>query len=66
MTHGYELREGIAGGKGDTGHRETKWEKLGNCNNIINKIYLKKESVLNFNVSGDILFPFFFYLLCST
>ena len=29
MTHEYELREGIAGRKGDTRRRETKGEKLG-------------------------------------
>ena len=29
MTHGHELREGIAGGNGGTKQREVKGEKLG-------------------------------------
>ena len=29
MTHGHELREGIAGGYGGTGQRGAKWEKFG-------------------------------------
>ena len=44
MTQGHELRwgnDGRRGGKGWRGIRERqKWD---NCNNIINKIYLKKK-----------------------
>ena len=40
MTHGHEPRWGNDGGMGGAGWRERK--KWGNCNNIINKIYLKK------------------------
>ena len=43
MTHGHELRGGIAGGKGvpgEGGQRRKNWE---NCNSIINKIYFKNK-----------------------
>ena len=46
--YGHELRGGTAGGLGGAGQRGDKGGKWGNCNSIINKIYLKKESkVLN-------------------
>ena len=40
-THGQELREGNAGGRGDIGGRRIKGRKWDNYNSIINKIYLK-------------------------
>ena len=40
MTHGHELREGIAGADGGTRQREAKGGNWDNCNN---KISLKKE-----------------------
>ena len=42
MTHGHELKEGIAGGKrvpGSGGKGKENWD---NCNGIINKIYFLK------------------------
>ena len=41
MTHGHEVREGNAGGRG-AGHRGIKEGKWDNCNSVINKIYFKK------------------------
>ena len=43
-----ETKAGIARGNGDTGWRGTKGENWDNCNNIINKLYLKKE-IANLN-----------------
>ena len=39
MTHGHELEEGYAGGRGCAGQRGIKGGKWDNCNSIINKIY---------------------------
>ena len=41
MTHGHELKRGIAGGKGGTEQSGAKGKNWDNCNSIINKIYLK-------------------------
>ena len=43
MTHGHELKRGIAGGKGGTEQSGAKGKNWDNCNSIINKIYLKKK-----------------------
>ena len=40
-------KRGIVGGKGDTGQRGAKGENWNNCNDIINKIYLKKPTRQN-------------------
>ena len=42
-THGHELSGGWAGGLGDTGQSGDKGGNWKNCNNIINKIYFKKD-----------------------
>ena len=46
-THGHELRGAgrNAGGLGAAGRKGYKGKKWGNCNSIINKIYLKKEKI---------------------
>ena len=44
MTHGYELKGEIAGGKGVTRQRGAKGENWDNCNGIINKMYFLKRS----------------------
>ena len=44
MTHGHELNQGNAGGRGCAGWRETKGGKWDNCNSIINKTYLKTKN----------------------
>ena len=41
MTHGHELKGGNVGGRGWAGWSGVKEGKWDNCNNIINKIYLK-------------------------
>ena len=38
-THGHELKEGNAGGRGCPGQRRRKGGKWDNCNSIINKMY---------------------------
>ena len=43
MTHGRELKAGNVGGRGWAGWRGIMGGKWDNCNNIINKIYFKKE-----------------------
>ena len=45
MTHGHELYGGNVGGRGCAGWSGVKGEKWDNCNSIINKIYLKKNSI---------------------
>ena len=46
MTHGHELRWGSDGGREGTGRRGIKGrKKWDNCNGIINKIYLKRDSI---------------------
>ena len=46
MTHGHELRWGNAGEWEYTGQRGIKGrKKWDNCNGIINKIYLKRDSI---------------------
>ena len=46
-THGHELREGNAGGRGyrAEGNKGGKWD---NCNSVINKIYLPLSFFLSF------------------
>ena len=43
MTHGHELKGENVGGRGCAGQRGIKRGKWEKCNNIINKMYLKKE-----------------------
>ena len=47
MTHGHELKKGIAGGKWGTRQRGQRGKNWDNCNSITNKIYFKKNSVSN-------------------
>ena len=46
MTHGNELRWGNVSGRWDTRQRGIKGrKKQDNCNNIINKMYLKNKKI---------------------
>ena len=45
MTHGHELKQGNAGGRGCAGQRGIKGKEWDNCNSIINKIYIFKNLV---------------------
>ena len=42
MTHGHELKGGNVDRRGGARYSGVKGGKWGNCNSIINKIYLKK------------------------
>ena len=46
-THGHELKDGNAGGRGSAGWRRIKGGEWDNCNSIINKIYLKNKKLKN-------------------
>ena len=51
MTHRHDLRWGNDGGRGLQGGGEERRGKIwGNCNSIINKIYLKKKKVKGFRI----------------
>ena len=52
MTHGHELREGNAGGRGCAGWRGMKGrKKWDNCNSMINKIYITKKKINSYRIS---------------
>ena len=50
MTYGHELRGGLLERRGGLGGRGQKGKKWDNCNNIINKIYLKIEIQIIINL----------------
>ena len=59
MTHGHELKGRNVGGRGCAGQRGVKWGKCDNCNNIINKIYLKNNKKFKKQKTPTFLTPFF-------
>ena len=47
-AHGHELRGGLLEGMGIPGRGEQRGKNWGNCNSIINKIYIFKKRMIPF------------------